>query len=141
MGLKHQEKSVDITQVLPEKVALEYMETKHSRVIVNTSSVVSIYGQLAGCAYPSSKFAVNGLALSLARESGPEGISVNAVAPGITETDMMKDVLKEVISPLIAQILLHRFGQPEYIANAILFLSSEEASYITGVILRVDVLV
>lgn len=120
------------------KAALEYMETKHSGVIINTSSVVSIYGQPAGCAYPASKFAVNGLTLSLAREFGPKGIRVNAVAPGITETDMMKAVPKEVIAPLIAQIPLHRLGQPEDIANAILFLSSDEASYITGVVLRVD---
>lgn len=120
------------------RAAAEYMDKQGSGVILNTSSMVSIYGQPSGVAYPASKFAVNGITLSLARELGPKGIRVNAVAPGITETDMMKAVPKEVIEPLIAQIPLRRLGQPEDIANAFLFLASEEASYITGVVLRVD---
>ena len=118
--------------------AAEIMEKQGSGVILNTSSMVSIYGQPAGVAYPTSKFAVNGLTLSLARELGPKGIRVNAVAPGITETDMMKAVPKEVIEPMIAQIPLRRLGQPEDIANAFVFLASDEASYITGVVLSVD---
>lgn len=65
-------------------------------------------------------------------------IRVNAVAPGITETDMMKAVPKEVIEPMIERIPLRRLGQPEDIANAFVFLASDEASYITGVILSVD---
>ena len=69
---------------------------------------------------------------------GPKGIRVNAVAPGITETDMMKAVPKEVIEPMIERIPLRRLGQPEDIANAFVFLASDEASYITGVILSVD---
>ena len=120
------------------KVAAEYMEKQGSGVILSTSSVVSFYGQPSGFAYPASKFAVNGLTTSLARELGPKGIRVNAVAPGITETDMMKAVPKEVIEPLISQIPLRRLGQPEDIANAFAFLASDEASYITGVVLRVD---
>ena len=79
-----------------------------------------------------------GMTVSLARELGPKGIRVNAVAPGITETDMMKAVPKEIIDPMIAQIPLRRLGQPEDIANAFVFLASEEASYITGVVLSVD---
>ena len=82
--------------------------------------------------------AVNGITLSLAREVGPKGIRVNAVAPGIIETDMMKAVPKEVIDPMIARIPLGRLGQPEDIAKAFLFLASEDASYITGVVLSVD---
>ena len=81
---------------------------------------------------------MDGLTLSLARELGPKGIRVNGVAPGITETDMMKAVPKSVIEPMIARIPLGRLGQPEDIANAFLFLASEEASYVTGVVLRVD---
>ena len=80
----------------------------------------------------------NGMTVSLARELGPNGIRVNAVAPGIIETDMMKAVPKEIIDPLIRQIPLRRLGQPEDIANAFAFLASEEASYINGVILSVD---
>ncbi len=116
----------------------EFMIAQGSGVILNTSSMVSITGQPSGFAYPASKFAVNGLTLSLARELGPKGIRVNAVAPGITETDMMKAVPKEVIDPMIARIPLRRLGQPEDIANAFVFLASEEASYITGVVLSVD---
>jgi len=120
------------------RVGAEIMEGQGGGVILNTSSMVSVYGQPSGVAYPASKFAVNGMTLSLARELGPKGIRVNAVAPGITETDMMKAVPKEVIDPLIAQIPLRRLGQPEDIANAFVFLASDEASYITGMVLRVD---
>ncbi|MBE7087802.1 MAG: 3-oxoacyl-ACP reductase FabG [Clostridiales bacterium] len=122
----------------PIKAVVSKMIEQKSGVILNTSSMVSVYGQTSGVAYPTSKFAVNGLTLSLARELGPKGIRVNAVAPGITETDMMKAVPKEVIEPLIAQVPLRRLGQPEDIANAFVFLASDEASYITGVVLRVD---
>ena len=120
------------------KAAMECMIPRGSGVILNTSSMVSITGQPSGLAYPTSKFAVNGLTVSLARELGPKGIRVNAVAPGVTETDMMKSVPKEVLEPIINQIPLRRLGQPEDIANAFVFLASEEASYITGVVLSVD---
>ena len=120
------------------KAAMECMIPRGSGVILNTSSMVSITGQPSGLAYPTSKFAVNGLTVSLARELGPKGIRVNAVAPGVTETDMMKAVPKEVIEPIINHIPLRRLGQPEDIANAFVFLASEEASYITGVVLSVD---
>lgn len=120
------------------RAVVDYMVEQGEGVILSTSSMVSISGQAAGVAYPTSKFAVNGMTISLARELGPKRIRVNAVAPGITETDMMKAVPKEVIEPLIAQIPLRRLGQPEDIANAFVFLASEEASYITGVILSVD---
>ena len=120
------------------KAASEIMIPKGSGVILSTSSMVSLTGQPSGFTYPASKFAVNGLTVSLARELGPKGIRVNAVAPGITETDMMKAVPKEVIDPMIARIPLRRLGQPEDIANAFVFLASQEASYITGVVLSVD---
>ena len=120
------------------KVAADIMTQQGSGVILNTSSMVSISGQPSGFAYPTSKFAVNGMTVSLARELGPKGIRVNAVAPGITETDMMKAVPKEVIEPMIQRIPLRRLGQPEDIANAFVFLASAEASYITGVVLSVD---
>jgi len=120
------------------RAVVEPMIAQGGGVILSTSSMVSKYGQPAGFTYPASKFAVNGLTVSLARELGPKGIRVNAVAPGITETDMMKAVPKSVIDPMIAQIPLRRLGQPEDIANAFVFLASEEASYITGVVLSVD---
>lgn len=120
------------------RAIVETMVEQGSGVILNTSSMVSRYGQPSGIAYPTSKFAINGMTLSLARELGPKGIRVNAVAPGITETDMMKAVPKHLVDPLIAQIPLRRLGQPEDIANAFVFLASQEASYITGVVLSVD---
>ena len=119
------------------KVAVEHLkETKGN--IINTSSMVSLYGQTSGFIYPASKFAVNGITLSLSRELAPLGIRVNAVAPGITETDMVKSLPPQMIEPLIKTIPLGRIGKPEDIANAFMFLASDEASYITGDILHVD---
>ena len=100
--------------------------------------MVGTYGQPRGCAYPTSKFAVNGLTKSLAREMAPDNIRVNAVAPGVTHTDMVDKLPESVINPLIASIPLGRMGTPEDIANAYLFLASDLASYISGQILGVD---
>lgn len=119
------------------KVAVPYLK-KTKGVILNTSSMVSMYGQPSGVAYPASKFAVNGITKSLARELAPFGIRVNAVAPGITETDMVKSLPKEMIEPLIKTIPLGRIGTPKDIANTFLFLASDKASYITGAIINVD---
>ena len=120
------------------KNVIPYMDLEKGGSIVNTSSMVSIYGQPSGCLYPTSKFAVNGLTKSLSRELAPKNIRVNAVAPGITETDMVANLPKEVIEPLIKTIPLGRIGKPRDIANAFLFLASDMASYITGEILQVD---
>ena len=120
------------------RAVVDYMKKNGGGVILNTSSMVSIYGQPSGCGYPASKFAVNGLTKSLARELGKDNIRVNAVAPGVTLTDMMKNVPDNVIEPIIKEIPLGRIGTPEDIANAFLFLASDIASYITGVILSVD---
>lgn len=120
------------------RVAAELMKEQGSGSIISTSSMVSRDGQPSGVAYPTSKFAVNGMTLSLARELGPLGIRVNAVAPGITNTDMMRAVPKEVIEPLVARIPLRRIGEPEDIANAYVFLASDMAGYITGQVLHVD---
>ena len=120
------------------RAVVSYMKENGGGVILNTSSMVSIYGQPSGCGYPASKFAVNGLTKSLARELGKDNIRVNAVAPGVTLTDMMKNVPESVIEPIIKGIPLGRIGTPEDIANAFLFLASDMASYITGVVLSVD---
>ncbi|WP_302153968.1 SDR family NAD(P)-dependent oxidoreductase [uncultured Enorma sp.] len=107
-------------------------------VIINTSSMVAKMGQPSGVAYPMSKFAVNGLTISLARELGPAGIRVNAVAPGVTATDMVASLPEELIAPIEAGIPLKRVGQPEDVANAFVFLASDLASYVTGEVLAVD---
>lgn len=119
------------------KAVVEYLK-ENGGVILNTSSMVSIYGQPSGVMYPASKYAVNGMTKSLARELGKYNIRVNAVAPGITETDMVKTLPKEMIEPLIKTIPLGRIGKPEDVANAFLFLASDMASYVTGAILSVD---
>lgn len=120
------------------KAVVPAMKAQKSGVILNTSSMVSIYGQSAGVGYPTSKFAVNGMTKSLARELAPFGIRVNAVAPGITNTDMVAGLPEEMIEPLIKTIPLGRVGEPRDIANAFLFLASDLASYVTGEILSVD---
>lgn len=120
------------------KAVVPYMKENKGGVILNTSSMVSIYGQDTGVGYPTSKFAVNGFTKSLARELASANIRVNAVAPGITNTDMVSSLPKEVIEPLIKTIPLGRIGEPKDIANAFTFLASDMASYITGVILSVD---
>lgn len=120
------------------QAAARIMREQGGGVILNTSSMVSLYGQSAGIAYPASKFAVNGLTKSLARELGRDHIRVNAVAPGVTRTDMVAALPDEIIKPLIATIPLGRVGEPEDIANAFLFLASDMASYVTGEVLSVD---
>ncbi len=120
------------------KAVVPYMKRENSGVILNTSSMVSIYGQPSGVGYPASKFAVNGITKSLARELAPFNIRVNAVAPGIIKTEMVDSLPKEVIEPLIKSIPLGRIGSTRDIANAFLFLASDMASYITGVVLQVD---
>ena len=114
------------------------MKEQGGGVIINTSSMVSISGQPAGVGYPTSKFAVNGMTLSLARELGKYNIRVNAVAPGITRTDMVAALPKETIDAMSARIPLQRVGEPQDVANAFLFLASDMASYVTGEILSVD---
>ena len=120
------------------KAIVPTMKQQGNGVILNTSSMVSIYGQPAGVGYPTSKFAVNGMTKSLARELAPSGIRVNAVAPGITNTDMVAKLPEAMIAPLIKTIPLGRIGEPKDIANAFLFLASDLATYVTGEVLQVD---
>lgn len=120
------------------KAAAPYMKEQGKGCIINTSSMVSIYGQAAGCGYPTSKFAVNGLTKSLARELGKDGIRVNAVAPGVTKTDMLAALPEEMIARVSAGIPLGRPGEAEEVANVFLFLASELASYVTGAVVSVD---
>ena len=120
------------------KAVVPMMKEQGGGSIINTSSMVSIYGQAAGCSYPASKFAVNGLTKSLARELGKDNIRVNAVLPGVTRTDMVAALPPEMVARISATIPLGRVGEPEEVANAFVFLASDKASYITGATLTVD---
>ncbi len=120
------------------KAVAPYMKEQGGGSIVNTSSMVSLYGQPSGCSYPASKFAVNGLTKSLAKELGKDNIRVNAVLPGVTRTDMVAALPAEMVARVSATIPLGRVGEPEEVANAFVFLASDKASYITGALLSVD---
>ena len=118
------------------RAAAECMTAKGNGVILSTSSMVSITGQPSGFAYPASKFAVNGLTVSLARELGPKGIRVNAVAPGVIRTDMCASVDPAVMEDLRQQTPIGRLGTPEDIAQAMLYLA--DAPFLTGQILPLN---
>ena len=120
------------------QAAARIMKGQGGGVIINTSSMVGEYGQPSGCGYPASKFAVNGLTKSLARELAKDQIRVNAVAPGVTRTDMVAALPQEMVDRISAGIPLGRMGEPLDIANAYLYLASDLASYVTGITLRVD---
>lgn len=119
------------------KYAVKYLK-KHNGCIVNTASVAGIYGSGMGLPYPASKAGVIGLTKSLAWEFAAIGVRVNAVAPGVIDTDMVAALPKIAKDTISNTIPLTRFGQPEDIANGMLFLASEAASYITGVTLQID---
>lgn len=120
------------------KAIVPILKEQGGGVILNTSSMVSFYGQPSGVGYPTSKFAVNGMTKSLARELGKDNIRVNAIAPGVIRTDMVAALPEDMVTRLLQTIPLGRMGEVQDIANAFLFLASDLASYITGSILSVD---
>ncbi len=120
------------------KAVAPFMRDQGGGCIINTSSMVSLYGQPSGVGYPASKAAVNGLTKSLARELGKDGIRVNAVAPGVTNTDMVSNLPEATVQRVIAPISLGRMAEPNEIAKVFLFLASDLASYVSGTIISVD---
>jgi 3-oxoacyl-[acyl-carrier protein] reductase len=106
--------------------------------IVNLSSVAGEKGGRGQTNYAASKGAINAFTRALAVELAPRGITVNAVAPGVIETEMSRDVRERAGDTVLSRILLRRIGQPADVAHAVWFLASRYADYITGEILHVD---
>lgn len=122
------------------KAVYPYMEGKKYGSIVALSSIVGEYGNIGQINYASSKAAVIGMCKSCAKEFARKGqnIRVNAVCPGYIMTDMLKTVPQELLDKFAGQTMLKRLGYPEEIANVILFLLSDESSYITGSVIDVN---
>ena len=120
------------------KYAAEVMREQGSGVILNASSVVARFGNFGQTNYVASKAGLEGMTKVWARELGKHGIRVNAVAPGFIQTDMIAGMPEKIIKMMGAKVPLKRWGQPEDVANLYCFLASDEASYISGVVLPVD---
>jgi len=115
-----------------------YMISRRCGKIVNISSISGEKGGRGQTNYAASKGAINAFTRALAVELAPRGITVNAVAPGVIETEMSRDVRERAADQVLSRILLRRIGRPEEIAHAVWFLASKYADYITGEILHVD---
>lgn len=114
------------------------MLKQRSGKIINISSVSGILGNAGQANYAASKAGVIGLTKTMARELGSRGITVNAIAPGFVDTEMTEVLSEELKERACKQIILGRFGKPEDIANAAVFLASDKADYITGQVISVD---
>lgn len=112
-------------------------DNQHKRII-NISSVVGLYGNFGQTNYAAAKAGVIGMTKTWAKELGRKGFTSNAIAPGFIETAMTQAMPKEAIEKMIAKVPVPRLGQTSDIANAVLFLASEQASYINGTVLSVD---
>jgi 3-oxoacyl-[acyl-carrier protein] reductase len=120
------------------KAVVPFMEQGGFGRILNAASVVGLYGNFGQTNYVATKSGVIGMTKTWARELGRKGITVNAVAPGFIATPMIETVPQKVIDEFTKKTPVRRLGQPEDIANAYLFLASEEASFVTGTVLSVD---
>ncbi len=119
------------------KYAIPYLR-KTKGCIINTASVAGVYGTPTGLPYPASKAAVIAITKSLAYSMAENGVRVNAIAPGVVATDLVANLPKFALDSIGDTIPMKRMGKPEDIANAMMFLASDAASYITGVCLQVD---
>jgi len=114
------------------------MIRQHSGRILNASSVVGLYGNFGQTNYVATKAAVIGMTKVWARELGPKGITVNAVAPGFIGTEMVRQMPEKILATMVERTPIRRLGEPKDVAYAYLFLASDEASFINGIVLSVD---
>ncbi|RMF66442.1 MAG: SDR family oxidoreductase, partial [Calditrichaeota bacterium] len=121
-----------------QAVARVMEKQENGGVILNASSVVALYGNFGQTNYVATKAGVIGMTKTWARELGRKGIRVNAVAPGFIQTDIVKSMPEKVLAMMQEKAALGRLGEPEDVANAYLFLASDEAKFITGAVLSVD---
>lgn len=120
------------------KAIAPFMVERGKGKIINTSSVVALYGNFGQSNYVATKSGIIGLTKVWARELGRKGINVNAVAPGFIETEMVQTMPEKILQMMREKTPLGRLGKPEDIANAYLFLASDEADFINGAVLSVD---
>jgi len=120
------------------KAVAKYMMMQKSGRIINISSVAGERGGRGQSNYAASKGGINAFTRSVAMELAPKKITVNAVAPGVVETEMSSTVIRRAKDIILDAVALKRLGQPEEIANVVAFLASDDASYITGEVIRVD---
>ncbi len=120
------------------RYASNMMRKQRSGRIINISSIVGLQGYEGQAVYSASKAAVIGFTRSVAKELGRYGITVNAIAPGLIETDLIKDIKPDIREKMLSNISLGRIGTPEDVAKVVLFLSSDLASYVSGSVIAVD---
>jgi 3-oxoacyl-[acyl-carrier protein] reductase len=142
MELEQWQKVIDVNLkgvfICAQAVSKVLIEQNEGGAIINTSSVVGLYGNFGQSNYVASKAGVIGMTKTWAKELGKYNIRVNAVAPGFMETDIIKSMPEKVIGLMKEKTILGRLGKPEDIANAFLYLASDEGNYITATVLSVD---